>query len=561
MLHAIPLFTQSILHQLKKCRNLNDLGSAYASIFKQNLDQNCFLVNQFITACSALGCLDYGVLAFTQVRVPNVFVYNAMIKAFVNCFKPCEAIECYRSMIGAAVEATSYTFPSVVKACVLGCVERTGGGVHGRILKSGFECNVFVLTSLVEFYSKVGCVDYAGKVFDEMPDRDVFAWSTMVSAYVHAGDMNSARRVFDVMPERSTASWNPMIDGYSKLGRVKDAEELFLLMPSRDLISWTAMINCYSQNKQFREALAVFDEMRGNGIVPDEVTMVTAISACAHLGALDIGKEIHFFALRNGFDIDVYLGSALIDMYAKCGCLNQSLVVFLKLKEKNLFCWNAVIDALAAHGYGNEALRMFTKMVKEKIQPNGITFISVLSACSHAGLVEEGTEWFSTMTRAFSISPQVEHYGCMIDLFCKAGLLEDALDLMRNMAVEPNSRIWSTLLSGCKLHKNLKIAHVAAEKLMTLEPSHSGPFNLLVSMYAEVNRWDEVAKIRAAMKGRGIEKSCPGSSWIELEKQVHQFAASEKTHVEVAEIWSSLNLLYGQLKEAGREPELEFISD
>ncbi|CAM8909784.1 unnamed protein product [Rhodiola kirilowii] len=499
MIHNIPLFEKLILHQLKKCRNMSDLGSVYALIFKQSLNQDCFLMNQFITACSSISCLSYGILAFTQVREPNVFVYNAMIKAFVNCFKPSEAIECYRGMIRVGVEPTSYTFPSVIKACGLGCVGRIGGNVHAQILKSGFEWNVFVQTCLIEFYSKVRDVGGAWKVFDEMPERDVFAWSTMVSVYVQDGDMVAARKLFDEMPERSTASWNPMIDGYAKLG-------------------------C------FREALAVFVEMQRSGIVPDEVTMVTAISACAHLGALDLGKEIHFSALQNGYHIDVFFGSALIDMYAKCGSLDRALVVFFKLREKNLFCWNSIIDGLAAHGHAIEALNVFAEMVSEKIQPNGITFISVLSACSHAGLVEEGTKWFSTMTRDFSISPTIEHYGCMIDLLCKAGLLEDTLDLIRSMVVEPNSRIWSTLLGGCKLHKNLKIAYVAAEKLMLLEPNHSGPYNLLVNMCADVNRWDEVANIRTVMRGRGIEKSAPGSSWIEMGKEVHQFAASENFH-------------------------------
>uniref|UniRef100_A0A7N2MS15 Pentatricopeptide repeat-containing protein n=1 Tax=Quercus lobata TaxID=97700 RepID=A0A7N2MS15_QUELO len=358
------------------------------------------------------------------------------------------------------------------------------------------------------------------------------------------------------MPERNTATWNTMIDGYARMGNFDSAELLFNQMSVRDIISWTTMITCYSQHQKFREALPIFNEMTSNGIHPEEVTMATLISACAHLGALDLGKEIHLYILQNGFDVDVYIGSALIDMYAKCGSLDRSLSVFFKLREKNLFCWNSVIDGLAVHGYADEALKMFRGMEREKIKPNGITFISVLSACTHTGLVEEGRRMFLCMTDDYSILPEVGHYGCMVDLLSKAGLLKDALELIRSMKVEPNNIIWEALLGGCKLHKNLEIAQVAVKELMALEPNNSGHYNLLVNMYAEVNRWGEVGKIRAAMKNIGVEMKCPGSSWIEMERKIHQFAATDKSHLASSEIYLLLAELGGQLKLAGYVPEL-----
>lgn len=562
---------QTIFDQLKKCSSLKNLESAYASMIKTNADQDCFLVNQYISACSTFSRIDYAVLAFTQMENPNVFVYNAMIRGFVRCFHPTKALECYIEMLRAKVMPTSYTFSSLIKACSSVSSLGFGEAVQCHIWRNGFSSHVFVQTALIDFYSSLGKLGRSIRVFDEMPEKDVFAWTSMVAAHIRAGELSSARRLFEEMPERNTATWNTLIDGYARMGNVESAELLFIQMPEKDIISWTTMITCYSQNKKFREALEVFSEMTRNGISPDEVTMATVISACAHIGALDLGKEIHLYALQNGFDLDVYIGSALIDMYAKCGSLDRSLLVFFKLREKNLFCWNSVIEGLAVHGYVDEALKMFGRMEREKVKPNGVTFISVLSACTHAGLVEEGRRRFLSMTNDYSIPLEVGHYGCMVDLLSKAGLLEDALELVRSMKnecynqttvltcnrkVEPNSIIWGALLGGCKLHRNLEIAQLAVNELLVLEPHNSGYYNLLVNMYAEVNRWSEVAKVRAAMKDLGIEKRCPGSSWIEMEKKIHQFSASDKSHPSSSEIHLLLAELDGQLKLAGFMPEL-----
>ncbi|KAA8538040.1 hypothetical protein F0562_027380 [Nyssa sinensis] len=551
---------QTIADQLKKCSSLKGLESLYASMVKNNANQDCFLINQFVTACSTFYRTDYAILAFTQMENPNVFVYNAMIRGFVHCFSPIQALEFYLQMLRDRVCPTTYTFSSVVKSCTLISALSFGEAVHGQSWKYGYQSNVYLQTALVDFYSNLAKFSESRQLFDEMPERDVFAWTTMVSAHARVGDLSSARVLFDKMPERNTASWNSLIDGYARIGDVKCAELLFHEMPTRDLISWTTMITCYSQNKQYREALAVFNEMKTNEISPDEVTMATVISVCAHLGALDLGKEIHLYVMQNGFDLDVYIGSALIDMYAKCGSLDRSLVVFFKLREKNLFCWNSIIEGLAVHGYAEEALAMFSRMEREKIKPNGVTFISVLSACTHAGLVEEGHRWFLSMARDYSIPLEIEHYGCMVDLLCKAGLLEDALELIRSMKVEPNSVIWGALLGGCRLHRNLEIAPLAVNKLMILEPNNSGYYTLLVNMYAEANQWIEVARIRSSMKEQGVEKTCPGSSWIEMERKIHQFAASDKSHLASGELFLLLYELDGQLKLTECMPELGYMS-
>ncbi|KAF8401856.1 hypothetical protein HHK36_012803 [Tetracentron sinense] len=551
---------QTMISKLKKCSELKDLETVYATMIKNNADQDCFLMNQFVSACSNFSRMDYAILAFTQMEDSNVFVFNAMIKGFVRCCYPIKALEFYLNMLKARVSPTSFTFSSLIKACRLVTAVAFGEAVHGQIWKNGFESHVFVQTAMIDFYSNLSRIVESRRVFDEMPERDVFAWTTMISGHTRVRDLSSARRLFEEMPERNIVSWNTMIDGYARMGNVESAEFLFNMMPTKDLITWTTMINCYSQSKQFREAVAVFDEMKIAGVSPDEVTMATVISACAHLGALDLGKDIHLYVMQNGFNLDVYIGSALIDMYAKCGSLDRSLVIFFKLQEKNLFCWNSVIDGLAVHGYAEEALTVFSRMEREKITPNRVTFISVLSACTHAGLVEEGRKRFLSMTIDYSIPPEIEHYGCMVDLLGRAGLLEDALELIRSMRIEPNSIIWGAMLCGCKLHRNLEIAQVAVDKLMVLEPDNSGYYILLVNMYAEANQWGEVSKVRATMKERGVQKKSPGSSWIEMEGMIHEFVASDKSHPISGEIYTLLAELAGQLKLAGYVPEFGSIS-
>ncbi|XAR71095.1 hypothetical protein NMG60_11028203 [Bertholletia excelsa] len=548
---------QSIIDLLKTCSSSKQLQSAYAFMIKTNGNEDCLLVNQFIGACSVLDRIDYAVLAISQMKNPNVFVYNAMIRAFVRRSSPVEAMELYLDMSRAQICPTSYTFSSIVKSCLLFSALEFGEAVHAHICKFGFASHLYVLTALIDFYSNLNKIFESRRLFDEMPEKDVFAWTTMVLAHARAGDLGSARKLFDEMPERNTVSWNTMINGYAREGNVEAAALLFNEMSTRDLISWTTMINCYAQSKAYTEALGVFNEMKSQGISPDEVTMSTVISACAHIGSLDLGKEIHLYVMEKGFELDVYLGSALIDMYAKCGSLDRSLLVFFKLRDKNLFCWNSVIEGLAVHGYAKEALAMFGKMEKENVQPNGVTFISVLSACTHSGLTEEGRRRFLNMTNDYSIPPEIQHYGCMVDLLCKAGLVEDALELIQSMQIEPNSVIWGALLGGCKLHRNLNIAQVAVEKLMVLEPNNSGYYNLLVNMYVEANGWGEVAKIRSAMKVRGIEKTNPGSSWIEINRKIHQFAASDKSHPCLEKICEVLGELDVQLKLVSNQPEIE----
>ncbi|CAN7066376.1 unnamed protein product [Brassica oleracea var. botrytis] len=546
-----------ILQLIKRCTSPKLLDSALAAMVKTSQNQDCFFMNQFITACTSFNRLDLALSSMTQMQEPNVFVYNALIKGLLTCSLPIRSLELYVCMLRDSVSPSSYTYSSLVKASLF---DRTvGESVHSHIWKFGFCFHVQIQTTLIVLYSGLGRIEEARKVFDEMPDRDEFTWTTMVSAYVRVFDMDSANVLANRMSEKNGATWNCLIDGYMRLGNVEVAESLFDQMPVKDIITWTSMIKGYSFNKRYREAISVFYKMTEEGIVPDEVTMSTVISACAHLGVVEIGKEVHMHTAQNGFVLDVYIGSALVDMYSKCGCLNRALLVFFNLPKKNLFCWNAIIEGLAAHGYAREALRMLGKMEVELIKPNAVTFVSVLTACTHAGLVEEGQKVYRSMSSDYSIVSNIEHYGCMVALFSKAGLIQEALELIESMEFEPNAVIWGALLDGCRLHKNLEIAEVAFKKLMVVEPRNSGYYSLLISMYAGENRWRDVAEVRGRMRELGIEKICPGTSWIELGKRVHMFAAADKSHSASDEVYLLLDEVYEQMGLAGYVQESEGV--
>ncbi|CAO2817031.1 unnamed protein product [Amaranthus hypochondriacus] len=542
------LHTDNLVAHLKNCSNFPALQFLQASMIKTNIIEDYYAMSQFIRVCSSLNHIEYAYSAVTQMKSPNVIVYNSLIRGEIDWGRPVQALKLYMKMLSIQIYPTSYTISPLIKVCGQAFYEKIGENLHCHVCKMGFDGHVFVMTAMVDCYGKLGKIVEAQKVFDEMPDRDAYAWSTMVSVYARGGHMASARCLFDEMPERNATAWNTMIDGYARLGDVEGAELLFDRMSKKDLISWTTMITCYTQNKNYKKALTFFDEMIKNGIFPDKKTLAIVVSCCAHMGALVLGKKIHFYIMCHGFSLDVYIGCALVDMYAKCGRLDRAFFVFLNLREKNLYCWNSIIEGLAAHGHGKSAIAMFHKMLGENIKPNGVTFISVLSACTHAGLVEEGREIFRSMINDFNILPEIKHYGCMVDLLCKAKCLRDALELIGSMKIEPNSVIWGAVLSGAKLCRNFEIAEIAVRKLMELEPDNCGYHSLILGMYAEANRWTEVKKIRTMMREVGIEKSCPGSSWIELQTELHQFVANDCCHSASDEIFSLLDELYGQLK-------------
>lgn len=471
---------------------------------------------------------------------------------------------------------------------------KEGEQIHALIVKFGygFSCGGFVRNTLIHMYATCGKFDIARQLFDEMPERSIISWNSMFAGYSNGGEWEEVVKLFYEMRDSNVAfdevtmisvltacgrlgaldlgEWineyidanglkgnsklvTALIDMYAKCGRIETARNLFDEMLERDVIAWSAMISGYSQSNRCRDALALFHEMQVAKVEPNEVTMVSVLSSCAVLGAFETGKWVHFFIKRKRMRITVTLGTALMDFYAKCGSVENSLEVFEKMPHKNVLSWTVLIQGLASNGRGREALQLFSSMLDLNIKPNDVTFIGVLSACSHAGLIDEGRQIFDSISRDYGIKPRIEHYGCMVDILGRAGLIDEAYHFITTMPIEPNAIIWRTLLASCKVHKNIEIGEASLKHLVRLAPQHSGDYILLSSIYASVGRWEDALRVRSEMKEKGIKKT-PGCTLIEVDGMIYEFFAEDSKHPQSKEIYDTVEDMIDQLKFAGYVP-------
>lgn len=449
-------------------------------------------------------------------------------------------------------------------------------------------------TALITGYISIGYMESARELFDEIPVRDVVSWNAMIAGYVQAGQYEDALAFFkemieaNVVPNESTLvtvlsgcsqsgslemgkwvrSWiddhglgfnihivNALIDMYSKCGDLDTASDLFKGLEQRDVISWNVMIGGYTRMSCHKEALGLFQRMLQSNIEPTDVTFLSILPACASLGALDLGKWIHAYIDKNiQYSDNISIWTSLIDMYAKCGSIEAAQQVFNSMKHRSLASWNAMISGLAMHGLAEKALELFSRMTNEGYKPDNITFVGVLSACSHAGLLDLGRQYFSSMVQDYAISPDLQHYGCMVNLLGRAGLFDEAEALIQNMEMKPDGAIWGSLLGACRVHKRVELGESVAKHLFELEPENPGVYVLLSNIYAGAGRWDDVARIRTLLNNKGMKK-VPGCSSIEVDRVVHEFLVSDKVHPRCKEIYDMLNEVDTLLEKAGFVPD------
>ncbi|KAL6964554.1 hypothetical protein U1Q18_035605 [Sarracenia purpurea var. burkii] len=371
----------------------------------------------------------------------------------------------------------SITFSFLLKACEKIKAETKCREVHGSIIRTGYDMDIVVCTNLIRLYAVNGLIKIAQKLFDEMPERD--------------------------------------------------------------LVSWNSLISCYTQAGLHYEALNVCNQMKVLNIGFDGFSLVSLLSSCAHLGALNVGVGIHRLAGEKGLLENVFVGNALIDMYAKCGDLAGALCVFNGMKKRDISTWNSMIVGYGVHGQGNQAISFFRNMMMAGMQPNSITFLGLLCGCSHQGLVEDGLKYFQLMSSEFDLKPEIKHYGCVVDLFGRAGKLEKALEIIENSPLQDKSILWRTLLASCKIHGNVEKAETAMRKLLQLGTLSAGDCILLAGTYADAKDQQGVAKVRKLIRKEG-KTTTPGWSWTEVGDQIHRFVVDDKSHPDSREIYRTL---------------------
>ncbi|CAL9054710.1 unnamed protein product [Musa banksii] len=462
----------------------------------------------FSSAVSVAGAVPYALQLFDRIPRPDLFMWNTVIRGAAHTSTPSDAISLFARMERAGTRPDKLTFPFLLRACTKLSESALGSQFHAKITKFGLESDSFVRNALINMHANCGDLAVADSLFDGSARRDVVAWSALIAGYARRGELTIARQLFDDMPSKDLISWNVMITACAKRGEMAMARELFDRVPEKDVVSWNAMIAGYVQCGEHDQAMEVFEQMHVAGEQADEVTMLSLLSACADAGVLDIGKRIHVSLMemcsRNG--LSTCLGNALIDMYAKCGSIQGAMEVFRGLREKDLSTWNSIVGGLAIHGHFEDSLYLFEDMLKKKLRPDEITFVGVLVACSHGGMVEQGKRYFCLMQNEYGIEPNIKHYGCMVDMLGRAGLLKEAFEFIDSMKIEPNPIVWRALLGACRIHGDVKLAEQANEQLLRMRNDASGDFVLLSNIYASRGEWGGVEKVRKLMHDRGVSK-------------------------------------------------------
>lgn len=564
---------------------------------------------------------------------PDVVSWTAVIAGYENNGYSSKALSLFRRMLKKGVKPNFVTIASVVSCCTNLSLSQHGKEIHGYCIKrDGFNLDLLVSNTLIDFYAKCCSLKVARQIFDSIKQKDLISWNAMLSGYAVGGSYERVIKLLNEMKalgvKTDIVTWNGLITGFTQTGDCKSALEFLCMMcrtslesnstslsgaltacaqmkdlrlgkeihgyllrhqielstgvgsalismysrceslelaytvfgelSTKDVVAWNSIIAACAQSRQGVGALNLLRDMNLADVKPDTVTMISVLRACSRIAALRQGKEIHQFIIRHGLDSGSFVWNALIDMYGRCGLIQDSRRVFDAMPDKDLVSWNVMISMYGMHGFGMDAVNLFQQMSSVGLKPNYVTFTNLLSACAHSGLVDEGWEFFKLMKEEYGMEPAMEQYACIVDLMARAGQLDESLDFIKEMPFEPNAAVWGSLLGACRIHSNPNVAEYAAKHLFELEPQSSGNYILLANIYSAAGRWEDAAKIRGLMRERGVIKT-PGCSWIEVKRTVHSFIVGDASHPSMKEISAKMESLYLQIKKLGYVPDTGFV--
>lgn len=584
-----------VLKCLAVVGNVKEGESVHGFMLKLGFGCNNTVLNSLITYYFKSRRVKDAHKLFDELSDRDVVSWNCMISGYIANGVAEKGLEVFKEMLNLGFNVDLATMVTVLSGCANCGALMFGRAVHAFALKACFSKEISFNNTLLDMYSKCGDLDGAIRVFEKMGERSVVSWTSMIAGYAREGVFDGAIRLFrgmvregiepdvyaitsilhacacdglleigkdvhDYIKENDMQSSlyvsNALMDMYAKCGSMADAESVFNQMPVKDIVSWNTMIGGYSKNSCPNEALDLFVAMLQK-FEPDGVTMACILPACASLAALERGREIHGYILRHGISADRNVANAIVDMYVKCGVLVLARSLFDMIPAKDLISWTIMIAGYGMHGFGCDAIATFNDMRQAGIEPDEVSFISVLYACSHSGLVDEGWRFFNMMRYECNIEPKLEHYACMVDLLSRTGNLSEAYRFIETMPVAPDATIWGSLLCGCRIHHEVKLAEKVAEHVFELEPDNTGYYVLLANVYAEAEKWEEVKKLREKISRRGLKKN-PGCSWIEIKGKVNIFVAGGSSHPHAKKIESLLKRLRLEMKREGYFPKTRY---
>lgn len=489
----------NLVFAVKACFALSLFHGAklfHSLAIKLRLENDLYVAPALMNVYSKLGSLEEAYKVFQEVPLKNSVIWGVMMKGYLIFSKGFEVFELFSRMRRDGCEVDPFVVEDLIQACGSVYAGKEGKTFHGLCIKNNFlASNFFLQTSLLDMYMKCGLLDFALKLFGEISHRDVVVWSAIIS-------------------------------GFSRNGRAL-------------------------------ESISMFRQMLADSVTPNSVTFASIVLACSSLGSLKQGKSVHGYMIRNGVEPDVKNYTSFIDMYAKCGCIVTAHRVFSQMPEKNVFSWSAMINGFGMHGLCSEALNLFHEMILVNQLPNFVTFVSVLSACSHSGRIEEGWRHFHSMSGDYGITPVEEHYACMVDLLGRAGKIDEALSFINTMPTEPGASSWGALLSACQIHKRAELAEEVAKKLLPLESDKSGVYVMLSNIYADVGMWDMMKKTRTKISEKGLHKTV-GFTSIEVKNKLYFFSSKDIFNCKNTQIESLWNSLEERMREIGYVPDLRF---
>ncbi|KAF4363894.1 hypothetical protein G4B88_004194 [Cannabis sativa] len=568
--------------------SLEEGEKVHGKLFKIGLDSDICVCNSLISMYCKLGFVQCAEKVFEEMLVKDLVSWNSLISGYVTVGDGRSSLARFLEMQMLGIKPDRFTMISSINACSIECLIRNGKEIHSQVVKCGFELDIMIQTSLLDMYSKCGRVDLAERLFHEISPRNVVAWNAMIGGYVlNSRPLDSLAclrkmkkddnlnpdviTLINLLPScaqlgaflvgKSIHGYairkgflphifleTALIDVYGAFGKPKLAEYIFDRMAEKGLVTWNSMIATFAQNGWNKEALKLFQELLNKPLIPDAITMASVVPAYSEVSSLREGKQIHGYISKSEHNKNSYILNSLVYMYAKCGELQTAREIFDEIPRRDVSSWNTIIMAYAIHGFGKESIELFSKMRDQSIEPNYNTFVSLLTSCSISGMVDEGWKFYNSMKTDYNIDCGIEHYGCILDLLGRAGDLDRAKSFIKTMPIAATARIWGSLLTASKNHRNIELAELVAEHIFRVEHDNTGCYVLLSNLYAEVGRWDDVERIKSLMEQRGLDKTV-GCSIVETKYKTHRFINDDRSHIQTDMIYHVLGILLRKIEE------------